>query len=225
MKKHLITWFGMVMAACLLLSLTLAGCGSTAAVSNPALKTAVNSAPATPDTIVSAAPAKGPQEGIKVHGHWTIEVTNPDGTLAESREFENAIDAEGSGGLCNILARAHSVGAWAIVLNKNYVSGYICESTMPTSGLSVSKNLSVTITSNGKLEFSGTINAWIDWEIDDVTTEVCALPSTSPPSSQYTNDTFSLTSTTLVDKDTHEPKPVKLTTGQQLTVDVVISFS
>ena len=32
----------------------------------------------------------GPQEGIKVHGHWVVEISNPDGTLADRREFENA---------------------------------------------------------------------------------------------------------------------------------------
>lgn len=220
MKKHLITWFGMVMAACLLLSLALTGCASPAVVSNTAPNPVVASLPAAvPDTTTPAAPAKGPQEGIKVHGHWTIEVTNPDGTVAQHTEFENAIDVEGSGGLCNILARFHSVGAWTIVLNKNgNISGYICESTMPTSGLSISKNLSVTITSDGKLELNGTINAWEDWDIYDVTTVVSTLPSTSPPSSQYTNDAFSLTSTTLANPVTN------LKAGQQVSVDVVISF-
>ena len=31
------------------------------------------------------------QEGIKVHGHWTIEVRGPDGRLVERRQFENAL--------------------------------------------------------------------------------------------------------------------------------------
>jgi len=30
-------------------------------------------------------------EGIKVHGRWTIEVREPDGTVVERREFENAL--------------------------------------------------------------------------------------------------------------------------------------
>ena len=37
------------------------------------------------------APGGGPSEGITVHGHWEIEVRNPDGTLALRREFENAL--------------------------------------------------------------------------------------------------------------------------------------
>ena len=34
----------------------------------------------------------GRHEGIKVHGHWTIEVRNPDGSLARHVEFENSLD-------------------------------------------------------------------------------------------------------------------------------------
>lgn len=40
--------------------------------------------------------AAGPAEGIKVHGRWTIEVTNLDGSLASRHEFDNALIA-GSG--------------------------------------------------------------------------------------------------------------------------------
>jgi hypothetical protein len=42
------------------------------------------------------------QEGIKVHGHWTIEVRDPDGRLVERRQFENALVPTGAG----VLARA-----------------------------------------------------------------------------------------------------------------------
>jgi hypothetical protein len=34
---------------------------------------------------------KGQSEGIKVHGHWTVEVRNPDGKLVTHREFENSL--------------------------------------------------------------------------------------------------------------------------------------
>jgi hypothetical protein len=33
----------------------------------------------------------GPHEGIKVHGHWVIDVRNPDGSLVTHHEFENAL--------------------------------------------------------------------------------------------------------------------------------------
>ena len=36
----------------------------------------------------------GPQEGVRVRGHWVLDVRNPDGTLADRRDFHNAYLAE-----------------------------------------------------------------------------------------------------------------------------------
>jgi len=46
--------------------------------------------------------AAGPSEGIQVHGDWTIDVYNPDGTLDESVEFENALLPVGAEWLVNL---------------------------------------------------------------------------------------------------------------------------
>jgi hypothetical protein len=43
-----------------------------------------------PAAEAKAAP-RGGQEGIKVHGRWTIDVKNPDGSLARHVEFENGL--------------------------------------------------------------------------------------------------------------------------------------
>ena len=39
----------------------------------------------------SAKPSKPGGEGIKIHGHWVIDVRNPDGTLAAHRDFHNSL--------------------------------------------------------------------------------------------------------------------------------------
>ena len=235
--RILVAVVGMVV---ILASLVLTGCGNPAAVSNPASKPAANSVSVlAPDAIASAAPDKGPQEGIKVHGHWTIEVTNPDGTLAERTEFENALSPEGSEALCNILARVISVGGWMIDLNNSSGSnpwypgvgarsneGYIDESTQVLIAPYISKNLSIA-SDSGNLTLSGTINALHDGEIDWVITYFYALPNTSPPSQSYEsgNGWYILTETLIVDPATKLPSPVMLTAGQQVAVTVVISFS
>lgn len=54
-------------------------------------------------------------EGIHVHGHWVIEVRNPDGTLAQRREFENAL-ADGGNLLESLLLGTETPGAWTIIL-------------------------------------------------------------------------------------------------------------
>jgi hypothetical protein len=103
--------------------------------------------------MVASAP-DSPAEGISVHGHWTIEVKNPDGTLAERREFDNALQPGGKESLVKLLARQTSVGGWDIRLYGDPTSegafandsggrtggGVIVESTYTGTGSHVFKN-------------------------------------------------------------------------------------
>jgi hypothetical protein len=43
-----------------------------------------------------AKPDDASQQGIKVHGHWKIDIKNPDGSLASTHEFENSLNDYGS---------------------------------------------------------------------------------------------------------------------------------
>ncbi len=61
----------------------------------------------------ASAEGAGPQEGIKVHGQWVLEVRNPDGTLAERRDFQNAY----VGTLQAFLGRGVTPGPWWILLD------------------------------------------------------------------------------------------------------------
>ena len=59
-----------------------------------------------------------PADGIKVHGHWVIEVKQPDGALAQRREFENGLVLGGHPTLLPLLVgRGAQVGGWRIQLN------------------------------------------------------------------------------------------------------------
>jgi hypothetical protein len=62
--------------------------GQARANGNPAIADA-NEAAARREQSIS----KGSHEGITVHGHWTITVKNPDGSVASHNEFENALDS------------------------------------------------------------------------------------------------------------------------------------
>src|SRR5439155_9641455 len=53
--------------------------------------------------------AQKPGDGIKVHGHWTIDVRNPDGALASHNEFENALEPGGASALSGLLGRSSTV--------------------------------------------------------------------------------------------------------------------
>jgi hypothetical protein len=59
----------------------------------------------------------GSREGIKVHGHWVIEVRNPDGRLAIRREFNNDLTPRGVEALVRLLGRGNSAGLWSIVFD------------------------------------------------------------------------------------------------------------
>ena len=63
----------------------------------------------------SSSVSKGQHEGIKVHGHWTIEVRNPDGKVVSHTEFENALNVP-QAILANVLTGRTTAGTWGIVL-------------------------------------------------------------------------------------------------------------
>jgi hypothetical protein len=46
----------------------------------------------------------GNHVGIEMHGHWVIDVKNPDGSVAEHRDFENTIQNEGAEFLVGLMA-------------------------------------------------------------------------------------------------------------------------
>jgi hypothetical protein len=87
-------------------------------------------------TTPAASESKGAQkESIKVHGHWTIDVRNPDGTLVTHREFENAITPSGQVQLTKILGRVAKPGLWEIDLFSpvgNFASIYESNDTLGT---------------------------------------------------------------------------------------------
>ncbi len=78
-------------------------------------------------TLTQSSPASKPaadasnrkrgSEGIKVSGYWTIEVKNPDGTVASHTEFENALQPNGMLGLAALLAGNSASGGFVLMLN------------------------------------------------------------------------------------------------------------
>jgi hypothetical protein len=81
------------------------------------------SAPASVAPRATSAPANraaarkgGNHEGITVHGHWVIEVKNPDGAIVQRREFENSLTQHGPAILTVILSGNQVPGGWYISL-------------------------------------------------------------------------------------------------------------
>lgn len=111
--------------------------------------------------------AQGPREGISVRGHWLLEVQNPDGTIAATREFDNHLES-GAFTLVALLTRTASMGRWAIHLETehgfevpdnpfgNSAQVYMTEpnANVP-SDIEIFKNL--TVTSSGSLNQAPTV--------------------------------------------------------------------
>ena len=151
---------------------------------------AVAAALATP---VAAAEKKGTGEGIKVHGHWTIEVRNADGTLDSRREVENALVIWTAGGqslLAGLLANFYSDPIWFVSLYGPDINGNtaghcrhegspdpwpcsIAEPRAPLSGTEYFKNLVVGLPlqggqqqrPTGTVALSGSATAALDGSI------------------------------------------------------------
>jgi hypothetical protein len=66
----------------------------------------------------ATAPAKPGGEGIKVHGHWIIDVRNPDGSLAQHRDFENSLQ-DGGQFLTGLVSGYSVLAGYYIVLVGN----------------------------------------------------------------------------------------------------------
>ncbi len=200
----------------------------------------------------SAAPSerqpKGTQEGIKVHGHWTIEVMNPDGTLVNHREFENslypAIGAQFLGSILYgqvtpsgwVIGLQDTTGAYGILIYQNTPAYSSC----PTSTtLSCSNTLTVTGPSAyglgpaPPLTFTGSSIVPSGFPAAIGKVNLSGL-SCSPSVSPVTCATISATSPNFygstpftarqLDGLNGDPPAVSVTPGQTVAVTVVISF-
>jgi len=172
-------------------------------------------------------------EGIKVHGDWVIEVRNPDGSVAERREFENALTGNGQDFLAGALGRANSPGVWGVGVRSNVASESPCMTPDPVSLCLIREPISSgldgypathfpTLTVSGKtgelrLTLQGNFDAPNDGIIRRVQTFNCfSSPVNVDPAA--CNNIQLITETTLA-------TPVNVIAGQQVLVTVRISFS
>ncbi len=166
----------------------------------------------------TAKPSGAQHEGIKVHGHWIIEVRNPDGTLVSHHEFENALDPSSGQLLPTVLLglMVADLNSWRIRVGDACGSSSApAPCTIPVTPNPFVPN-STTVFS-GTLELAGSTTASRDATITRVETVVDFNPVQgaillSPrPNTVFTDRILSST--------------VNVVTGQIVQVKVVISFS
>jgi hypothetical protein len=187
-------------------------------------------------TLAGATPVSAEtNEGIQVHGHWKIEILDPDGTLVRVTEFENALTVSGAGTLGRVAVGLRAVASLGIRIEDDSSGGPCddgsgglspCAITEMGTDYSVwfepdSTNLQITATDTVVLEGSVTADHAVDVSVVDTIGKLC-LADVSPvdcraiPSGPIT--LFRYTTATL-------PSPVPVDAGQIIQVTVTISFS
>jgi len=206
-------------------------------------------APAQRSTAEENSQRGGPHEGIKVHGHWTIEVRNPDGTMVTHQEFENSLQASGATVLANVLNSGSVPGGWVIVLDGIPTSPWLSQPNgldlsvnvsdtsalilpsgfsffhLPLPDSNMFFNLISTSTGNGQLVLSGSALAAQSGSVSIVSTYLDTCGNVFSPTNcvNHTGGAtgFLLTQFTAVTLSS----PVQVSAGQTVAATVTISFS
>jgi hypothetical protein len=168
--------------------------------------------------------AQGPREGIRVRGDWVLQVVNPDGSLAETRAFRNAL--VGATTLGEALNGRTTIGRWRVTLSSpgdaspwTFSQTHLDEARSPSGQFKT-----LTVTCCNELRLEGSATATKAGSISSVATQVFAcddhvsIADCRNPPPQGVNAIFKhFTFTELA-------QPLALQKDQMLRVTVTISF-
>ncbi len=178
---------------------------------------------------------KGQHEGITVHGHWTIEVRDPDGKVVTHREFENSLAPSPIGGanlLAGLLGRLATTGLWTVVLSTGFPTSItFAEPTVQcnppsTATNTCSNNLTVTVPDLGPNGPGTTLTL-------AGTGVVPQSPMNSPPTIDHVKTLNAASGTAVggfvftqrnLDGVGTDPPAVPVSPGQTVAVTVTFSF-
>jgi len=217
---------------------------AVAAAVAPAAQAGQTAAPATP------AP-KGANEGIKVHGHWTIEVRNPDGKVATHREFENALTTQNP--LAYLLTGLYSAGSWGVFMETSSAGSGPCGNSTTTTSINIcdlqqpgsfavtepgssctvalgcfaNLQVSVTGTTFPAVQLSGTATAAVSGQIGYVYSLLNVCSQQAQPTSPSTispNTCFTTAYNPNGFTAATLSSPIPVLAGQTIALTVVLSF-
>jgi hypothetical protein len=202
----------------------------------------------------SARGASGQSEGIGIHGHWTIEVRNPDGTPVSRHEFRNALQNDGKITLVRLLQGASMIGALYVSLDNPVLQSLPClTSDLPSFASSciiapasdsvftappygaqnVFRNLLVSHQTQpaGAVVLTGSATASRNGVISQVSTQAtreCGFATVAPLSVPCDQSALPqvLTALALAPSQTNPNlQPIAVATGQVIQVTVRLTFS
>jgi hypothetical protein len=174
----------------------------------------VNNSATEPSTAANEEKSIGAKGDVHVHGHWVIDVRDPDGTLVTHREFENSY--QGGNMLASIMGRLSSVGLWGVNVEGTQV--YSLFEPLETRVLPslVSRNLSLSFSATSFV-LSGSFTAPSTDSIGYVSTVQAPCAANIAPATPCSVDYLQFTVTTFA--------PISFVQGQIVQVTVTITFS
>lgn len=201
----------------------------------------------------TAAQNTGNHVDVEMHGHWVIDVRNPDGTLAEHRDFENTITGYGQELLIGILSGYVVPSDYGIFLSTNgtapcatVTSGYpgcaivrslttlpasaLCPNYTCFTGLTYSANLVDSGSSGSTFTLAGNFTASQAGTINGVTTDYGTCAANIGATTALSTVSPSTCSTTAGSGGYRTVSQASITTvnvvqSQIVQVTVTISFS
>lgn len=188
-------------------------------------------------TGLGPAGAGGLADDIQVHGHWTIQVFDLDGTLAGHHEFENALTTGGGEALVRLLGREIDADGWAVTAQAPLIFGergpspcdggsecYLIEpggDFGPPTAFDTLGVVTDTAAVPDELRLTGSFTAVQDGAIGEVRTFL----ETCPGACDGTNGTFGVfTQRVLLDPDSGAIQEIAVAEGQVVTIVVELTF-
>jgi hypothetical protein len=196
---------------------------------------------------VEATPAKSQtpgSEGITIHGHWIMNVVNRDGTIAEHRDFENAlVPQQGGAILAGLLMGSFSPQTFDVVLTGTgktallYLNGQSCPQVLASFHGDCSPTLTQSLTAGqSSVVLNSTYTPAAAVTITTVSTNLGTCPTLSgiptvvsaatcqattsgtiPGSGGVGVGIYNFTAATIPD--------LAIAAGQSLNITVILSFS
>ena len=183
-----------------------------------------------------------PRDGIKVHGHWTIDVKKADGTLVSHNEFDNSLTGTGATGLPMVLSRTLTMGGWGVLLDGGVCQGpltplcVIQEASAPQPPNADWDNNDLTVlvpppgqSNAGFLVLKGSVKTATAGQITGVRTRLstCVTIQFSGNEPLCASQARMITASNVFDVTSHSlvTSPISVDAGQFVQVTVVLSFT
>jgi len=196
-------------------------------------------------------PNDASHQGIRMHGHWAIDIKNPDGTLAHHHEFENSLT---DGGYLIALMAGYAVpGDYAIFVNAPYggtapctsngnggcvivrstttgPGGTLCVNFYCVTGLTYTYNFGTNGGGPYSMVLAGSVTATQAGSIGYVNTYHGGCPSNVDRTTALTTVSPATCATTAdsvsgAGLSSATPNTISVASGQIIQVTVTISFS